>query len=344
MSEETRIRKQDVSLVRVPASGMSLGLIDFDLFAIIRGKLVLFCRKGFELEHRHMATLQRLDVLFYVRQVEWNTFAEYAHDNLEAVLSDKSVDVVERSRLFTSYSRKRIKEILSDPIHPDVPKTAHRMATLMTSLLGSSPEAIISLFAMSTLDEYNVSHSINTGLLNILIGGICLGEDTNLLAKLGMTGIFHDIGKVNIDPQLITKNGSLTLAEFEKVKLHAIEGERILSKHPVEDDHIITARSHHERFDGSGYPDKLTSSRIPRFARITAVSDVYDALTSRRIYKDEVMPVDAIKLILSDRDKYDSGALNALLKVSLRSEQLIDRVVNRVEQGQEVIFEDVTSL
>lgn len=341
MKSRGNLNRSDISLVRVPSSAMALGPINFDLFANVRGKMVLFCRKGFEIEHRHMETLQRVDVVFYVRQIDWNDFAEYARENLETVVTDSSVDVVERSRLLTNYSRKRIREILDEPLHEEVPRRAHRVASLMTKLISTSPEAIISLFAMSTLDEYNVSHSINTGLLNILIGSICLGDDDQTLTRLGMAGLFHDIGKVNINQKLITKNGELTMAEFEQVKLHAVEGERILSKHPIDHEHIVTARSHHERFDGSGYPDQLTSFNISRFARITAVSDVYDALTSRRVYKDEIMPVDAIRLILSEREKYDAGALNALFKVALRSEKLIKAVVERVEQGQEVVVGQV---
>ncbi len=103
--------------------------------------------------------------------------------------------------------------------------------------------------------------------------------------RIFMMGLLHDVGKIGIQDAIINKNGRLTDAEYEEIKTHPAVGFNILKKITAMPDLVIGARSHHERYDGRGYPDGLAGEEIPEVARIIAVADTYDAMTSNRSYR-----------------------------------------------------------
>ena len=115
-------------------------------------------------------------------------------------------------------------------------------------------------------------------------------EEQRLLRK---GAILHDVGKIGIRESILLKKGSLSKEKFDEVKIHPILGERIclpLRVKPISE----VVRYHHERYDGKGYPDGLTGERIPLFARIMALADSYDALTSERPYRKRLPPEEAL--------------------------------------------------
>ena len=126
---------------------------------------------------------------------------------------------------------------------------------------------------------------------------------------------FHDIGKVGIDESILNKPGKLTKEEFETMKEHTLIGASMLDKlEHYKDEKMIKiayqiCRWHHERCDGKGYPDGLIGEQIPIAAQVVSVADVYDALVSKRVYKDAYSHEQAMKMILNG----ECGAFNPLL-------------------------------
>ncbi len=115
---------------------------------------------------------------------------------------------------------------------------------------------------------------------------LALGCTAEEAGAIGKAAIAHDLGKIGVSDAVLGKPGKLTPEEFEVIKTHAEIGERVLAGSPLFELERQCARHHHERWDGSGYPDGLAGDRIPLVARITSVADVFDALTSKRPYKD----------------------------------------------------------
>jgi HD-GYP domain-containing protein (c-di-GMP phosphodiesterase class II) len=139
-------------------------------------------------------------------------------------------------------------------------------------------------------DEYTYRHSLNVGLLSAVIGKI-LGFSTEETLLLGQMGLLHDIGKLKIKDVILSKPGKLSQEEFSHVKLHTSYGFEILKD--MEGAHELiykAALSHHERLDGTGYPEKLVGDAIPFLVQIISVADTYDAICSDRIYKDRASP------------------------------------------------------
>ncbi|MDP3426480.1 MAG: HD-GYP domain-containing protein [Humidesulfovibrio sp.] len=163
--------------------------------------------------------------------------------------------------------------------------------------------AAVTLFKLRGFDEYTYTHSINVSILAVLLGKH-LGLDKPSLLKLGLAGMYHDVGKAKIPESILNKPGKLTGAEFQIMKGHPLEGFQIMKDQQDLDPEILRAVvEHHERHDGTGYPRGLKNGDICRFSRIIAVVDVYDALTSRRVYKDAMAPAKALGMMYQLRDK-----------------------------------------
>ena len=129
-----------------------------------------------------------------------------------------------------------------------------------------------------------------------------------------MMGLLHDVGKIGIPDSVINKPGELTKEEYETIKTHTRVGARILRKIEEMPKLVEGARWHHERYDGTGYPDGLVGESIPEEARIIAVADAYDAMSSRRSYRD-ILPQEKVKeeIITNRGTQFDPGFADIML-------------------------------
>ena len=151
--------------------------------------------------------------------------------------------------------------------------------------------------AIEVKNPYTRGHSDRVSELSVLMGEKLRlpGED---LVTLRVGGLFHDIGKIGMLDEILSKTTKLTDKEFLEIQKHPVIGEYILSKSPMFKDILPIIKHHHERYDGAGYPDKLSGENIPYLARMTTVCDAFDAMTTKRSYRDS-LPLDTVKSELS---------------------------------------------
>lgn len=144
-------------------------------------------------------------------------------------------------------------------------------------------------------DEYTYNHSINVAIYSVYIGNL-IGLDKDKIKELCQAALLHDIGKAKVPKDILNKKGRLTEEEFNVVKKHTVDGYILSKKIPFLKEEVREAiLGHHEREDGSGYPSGLKGRDINLYAKILAIADVYDALTSERVYKEKSTPFDAIE-------------------------------------------------
>jgi putative nucleotidyltransferase with HDIG domain len=147
--------------------------------------------------------------------------------------------------------------------------------------------------ALEAKDSYNRGHSARVADLSASIAAQ-LGCDDAMIEAVRTAGRLHDIGKIGIREEVLNKQGPLTDEEFEHVKRHVLVGSQILAPLVHLKDVITYVRSHHERWDGFGYPDRLTGEQIPLGGRIIAAVEIYDALTTSRPYQEKMPPEIAV--------------------------------------------------
>lgn len=142
-------------------------------------------------------------------------------------------------------------------------------------------------YTVEAKDPYTRGHSDRVSEYSVLIGKH-LNLPESEIKRLKIGGLFHDIGKIGIPDNILLKNGKLTDEEYEKIKKHPSIGAHILSSATIFSNIIDIVKHHHERFDGNGYPSRLSGYDIPYLARIAAIADSFDAMTSRRPYRDKL--------------------------------------------------------
>lgn len=163
----------------------------------------------------------------------------------------------------------------------------------------TNKDILVNLSDIKSVDDYTFEHSVNVCILS-LIAGIELGYNEVRLQDLGIGAILHDIGKLRIPEEILKKPSQLKVEEFEEIKKHTVYGYEILKKNQnISIISAFIAFGHHERYDGSGYPLQLRGDNIHQCARIVAVTDVYDALTSDRVYRRKLRPHEVVEYITS---------------------------------------------
>jgi len=178
-----------------------------------------------------------------------------------------------------------------------------------------NPGALISLARLKTADDYTYMHSVAVcALMVALAKQLKLNDDQTRLA--GMAGLLHDLGKAAVPLSVLNKPGKLTDKEFTVVRSHPVEGYHMLKEGGSVPDAVLDAcLHHHEKMDGTGYPDKLKGENISVIARMTAICDVYDAITSDRPYKSGWDPSESLRRMAEwTNDHFDLRMFQAFVK------------------------------
>ncbi|WP_371323683.1 HD-GYP domain-containing protein [Dechloromonas sp. ZY10] len=177
-----------------------------------------------------------------------------------------------------------------------------------------NPGALISLARLKTADDYTYMHSVAVCALMIALARQ-LGLDEQQTREAGMAGLLHDLGKAMIPNEILNKPGKLTDEEFAIVKTHPAEGHKLLLEGKgISEVTKDVCLHHHEKVDGSGYPKGLNSETMSLFAKMGAVCDVYDAITSTRPYKAGWDPAESIKRMAEWKGHFDPAVFQAFVK------------------------------
>jgi putative nucleotidyltransferase with HDIG domain len=170
-------------------------------------------------------------------------------------------------------------------------------------------------YALEAKDVYTSGHSQRVTEISVAIAKE-LGLPKESIEKIRLAGLVHDIGKIGVRELVLNKPGSLSEEEYEHVRLHSETGEHILEPLVGDKEILKAVRHHHERYDGAGYPDGLKGERIPLLARIIAVADTFDAMTSERPYRKALTKEAACAEVERCRGtQFDPEAADAFLKV-----------------------------
>ena len=175
---------------------------------------------------------------------------------------------------------------------------------------------LLQLAAVRIIDDYTFSHIVNAALYTAAFGR-CLNKSPQEIRDLCLAGLLHDMGKAKISPDILRKPGELTPAEFAEIKKHPQYGYDELSKvRDINERVRQAALQHHERGDGTGYPRGLQGKEISLFARIIAIVDIYDALTSDRCYRGRILPHESVEVLMADcaTDRLDAELVRTFLK------------------------------
>ena len=184
----------------------------------------------------------------------------------------------------------------------------------ITQSIDSNPRAFISIAQLKSAHEYIYMHSVAVCALMINLARELRFSEA-AVRDAGMAGLLHDIGKAVMPTTILDKPGPLEDDEFELIKTHTVRGRELLARSSGVSHHALdVCLRHHEKYDGSGYPDGLAGDRLSLFARMSALCDVYDAVTSERAYKRPWTPTEAVSSMRSWTGHFDPDMTELFLK------------------------------
>ncbi|MGM0507824.1 MAG: HD-GYP domain-containing protein [Fusobacteriota bacterium] len=180
--------------------------------------------------------------------------------------------------------------------------------------LNEDEDILIRLLKNKKEKNYIFQHSLNSMAIASIIGK-SLGYDDERLKKLAKGAFLHDVGMLKIDDNIVNKKEKLSDEEREKIQEHTKQGVKMLEDLDLDEDIIDIIKHHHEKIDGSGYPDGLEGDEISEEAKIMAIADIYSALTEERQYRNKFIYYDAMKMIMeSATKKIDHKIIKKFLK------------------------------
>lgn len=194
------------------------------------------------------------------------------------------------------------------------PAAVMPMVEAINASVGRHPDALLSVARLKTHDEYTYMHSVAVCALMVALARR-LGLPDDQIHEAGAAGMLHDLGKAAMPLNVLNKPGALSDDEFKVMKAHPLRGyEMLKSADGVSEAVLDVALHHHEKFDGSGYPHNLKGDAISLMARMGAVCDVYDAITSNRPYKKAWGPAESLQRMVGWKGHFDETVLKAFIR------------------------------
>ncbi|KAB2332891.1 HD-GYP domain-containing protein [Bacillus mesophilum] len=260
-----------------------------------KGKILL--NKGVKLDGRMLSRLQKMGITYIYVMDERMKDIVYK-STLPEKLRREAILTIEDTFRQSANDQNLDKSFVIDKASKNFSKL---ISTLLDEIKGD--QNLISIMSdVYTYDHYIFSHSLNVTLYSLAIG-LQLNFSQKDLELLGMGAILHDVGKMQIPENILLKPGRLTEEEFLQIKKHAEAGFDLLrGVHSVSLIVAHCAYQHHERLNGSGYPRGISGEDIHPFAKIIAVADVFDAVTSNRIYRQAMLPHEGMEILYAGSD------------------------------------------
>lgn len=234
----------------------------------------------------------------------YNSCAENSNSYTESLKNYKE-SIIQLKALLNEIASGKLYEhgrvsLLSEQIYKNISDNGHIIQCLQ---------------GIRSTDEYTYTHCLNTALYSMLIGK-WLKLPENRIHEVIHAGLLHDIGKIKVPNKILNKNGKLSTREFEIIKKHPTLGfEMIKDISDLTENVKKAVLLHHERINGTGYPQGLVGDSIGLYAKIVAIADVFDAMTQNRVYKKKATPFEAFQMFLTvELSGFDITILNTFLK------------------------------
>lgn len=291
--------------------------IDFNLFLTNETKnaMTIFLQSDSAVNGDTKVKLREVEML-YISEDEEEQYQSYVNKHLQSIARNSDIPTEQKARLVYEKASETIDAMFSNPESLKNVENTQPVVNNFIDIILNDTSAVESLMKITAHDYYTHTHSINVSIYTLSLGSF-LGITGKELEVLGMAAILHDLGKSKIDYEIINKNGKLTEDEFMQMKNHPALGHEIALNLGISDERILSGiRHHHEKISGGGYPDNLNGEQISQFARIIGVCDVFDALSTKRSYKDPMSSFESLRLMKEQMEGHlDMKMVNSFIKM-----------------------------
>lgn len=291
--------------------------IGFNLFLPDETKtaMSLFLQSDTAVDGTAKVKLREIEGL-YISEEDEVLYREYVARHLQSIAKNSDIPTDQKAKIVYERATETIDAMFKNPESLENVKQAEDIVHTTLEMILNDGSAVESLMKITAHDYYTHTHSLNVSIYTLSLGAF-LGIKGRDLEVLGMAAVLHDLGKSKIDYEIINKSGKLSDEEFAQMKCHPALGHEIALKLGIDDERILSGiRHHHEKVQGGGYPDNLKGDQISYFARIIGVCDVFDALSTKRSYKDPMSSFESLLLMKQQMSEHlDMDIVNAFIKM-----------------------------
>lgn len=237
----------------------------------------------------------------YIPVEQAKEYRRYITSHIEAILQDPDLPTSEKCEVLYDSAQGLVADALEKPHSKELMVRSKELVAITVDFMSRERVAFQYLIQLVSYDYHTYTHSVNVSIFGVALAQR-LGEfDRTALCDLGEGTLLHDLGKCLIDPSITQNRGALSDDEWQVMKKHPVFGCDILAKHGLLSPAALDiVRHHHEKLDGSGYPDGLRNGEIMPLVRICTIADIFDALTTRRCYRGAIGTFEALSLMKTE--------------------------------------------
>ena len=288
--------------------------IPFEIFIQIDGKMITYLNAGDKIQAAKVLSLHEKDTgeTFFVTNINKQIYRDY----VKSLMNSSLISNHDKAAILRESSISILEDLFENPDVSAALADSKPIVANLIQFMQDAPDSIGNLISLSGHDFYTYNHSFDVSIYSLGLGQ-SLGFDAKTLEELGQSSIFHDVGKRNVSLDILCKKGPLDEQEWTQMRMHPQYGLKILSEFPGISDAIkASCYEHHESWTGGGYPQDISGTEIHPFARIVALTDTYDAMTTQRSYNVPMKPSEALNLMKNKlAGRYDPEMLKAMYSV-----------------------------
>ena len=282
-------------------------IVDFDLFLRSGGQFVLYRSASQEFTEKNRRSLLEARVKhLFIRGENKAAYHRYLESHLRTIIHDPALDSEAKAEIVYETAKLLVKDLLNNPRLGENIRRGREFVETTVDYILKGPEAFYSLIQVMSFDYYLYTHSVNVCTLSLALARhVGITSETDL-ADVGTGALLHDVGKTRVPEAVLNKPGPLTPDEMDIVKLHPGWGLTMVRETgEVSETVCLPVVQHHERMDGSGYPDGLAGDQIHPHSRMVAIADAFDAMTTERVYRSAAGAFTALDTMFGEAEAFD---------------------------------------
>lgn len=292
-------------------------MLDFNLYLKSGNEYILYrsSQLKFGIENKQKLLDNKIFEL-YVPEEDISKYQRYVEDNIKILLQDDSIEEKAKAAIVYDSVKLAVKDLFKNPSNKIHIRRSQVLVDSIIFFIFQGRNPITHFMDVMSFDYTTYTHSINVAILSISLGNYIGIKNAQSLVELGTSALLHDIGKSKIPIEILDKKTPLTDSEMELIRKHPEIGYKLLKEtNFLSEQILLPVLQHHERDDGSGYPNNIKADKIHLHSKIIGIADVFDAMTTNKIYRKAHNAFPALQEMFGEEDHFDTELLQNFTKM-----------------------------
>jgi len=291
--------------------------LTFDLYLKQDSRFILYKHRALDISRDDIRRLREngVETLFFHNK-DRKEVRNYVEDSIEAILQEDNVPIERKAEALYESAVNVVEDIFENPRSGETIQRSRQIISHTVDFIISTPRSFVNLLTIRKHDYYTYTHSVNVCTFLVSLAQALGIHDRATLTSIGEGGLLHDLGKSMVPSAIINKRGPLTNTEWEEMRKHPRYGVEIAREtRDLSDISLAIIGQHHEKPDGSGYPEGLKASELNIYANMASIVDVYDAITTSRSYSAARSSMEGAQFLLSNRHHFNEKILLVFIRM-----------------------------